>query len=82
MNFNIDRAPVTVYNIEYVDARIELSPLTRPILPDFLFPSNPTALGSLGPADTLAHERECGVDVPPVESGVRLRDQLSCSHAL
>ena len=64
---------------EYVDVRVELSPLTRsqPIFSDFLFPDDSTTLGGLWPTDLLAHEREGSVNVTPVESRVSLKDQVA-----
>jgi hypothetical protein len=56
MNLDIDGTRLAFDNCEYVHARNELSPLTRPILSDFLFPDNATTLRRLG----------------PVKSGVRL----------
>jgi len=82
MNLDIGLARFTFDHFKYVDARVELSPLTRPILSDFLFPDDSTALGGLGPTDILTHERECAVDVSPIKSSVSPRDQLVCRHAL
>jgi len=62
-------------------ARVKLSPLTRPISSDFLFPGDSTTLGGLGPAHMLAHQHECGLKVSPVESRVSRRDQFPCNHA-
>jgi hypothetical protein len=55
MNLDIDFARFTVEYFKYVDVRVKLSPLTRPIISDFLFPENSSTLGGLGPTDVLAH---------------------------
>ena len=55
MNLDIDFARLTLDDIKYVDARVKLRPLTRPILSDSLFPDDSTTLRGLGPADILAH---------------------------
>ena len=55
MNLDIDFARFTVDYFKYIDARVKLSPLTRPIVSDFLFSGNSTTLGGLGPTDMLTH---------------------------
>src|ERR1700680_3530292 len=82
MNLDIDFARFTVDDFKYIDARVKISPLTRPIVSDFLFPGNSTTLRGLGPTDMLTHQHECGVNVSLVESRVSLRDQGLCDHAL
>ena len=55
MNLDFDLARFTVDYFKYVDARVKLSPLTRPVLSDCLFTDYSTALGGLRPTDILTH---------------------------
>src|ERR1700683_2932356 len=80
MNLDLGLARFAFDHFKYVDARIELRPLTCPIISYFLFPDDSTALGGLGPTDIFTHQHECGVNVSPVKCRVNLRNQLLCSH--
>lgn len=55
MNLNVGPTRFKFDHFKYVDAGIELRPLTRSIISYSLFPEDPTALGGLGPTDVLTH---------------------------
>ena len=80
MNLDIGLARFTLRHFKYIDTRIELGPLTRPVVSYIAFPDD-TAARRLGPTDILTHQHECGVNVSLIERSVSLRDQLLYGHA-
>src|SRR5215471_3720483 len=71
-HFDADPASVFLADCKRLDMGIEFAPLSNPIRTDLFLSHHLAALGGLGPAHVLRHERECAVDVPPIKCGVRL----------
>src|ERR1700719_154076 len=72
MDSDIDLAGSAVDDLNRFNMRIKLFPLAAPVGTNLFFPDCSPAFRCLGPADVLAHERQCTIDVPLVESRVDL----------
>src|SRR5580704_3843795 len=72
MDSDIDLASSAVDYLNRFNMRIKLFPLAAPVGTNLFLPGYSPTFRCLGPADGLAHKRQCTIDVPLVESRVDL----------
>src|SRR5690349_14996247 len=82
MDPNTNPAGPFVEYLEWFHMRIKLLPLAAPVGSNSLLPDHTPSFRCLGPAYVVAHNGQCSIDVPLVESRIGLSDKSLCLRHL
>src|SRR4051794_27111523 len=67
-----------VDHLDRVHMRMKFFPLTAPVGSNLLFPDDTPTFRRLGPAYAVTHQGQCFINLPLVESRIRLSDKALC----